>query len=123
MHEISLLYKILECVRAAAEENHVRRVKFIELELGELSGILPAFLEQYFKPVAETDPLFTGAELNIKSIPGAGLCAECGSSYPIEDLGLPCPTCGSRNVRIMSGREIAVRNILVETDGGEEDHA
>lgn len=116
MHEMGLLYKIISSVRTAAEENHVRRIKSIELDIGELSGILPVFLQHYFIPFTQEDPLFYCAELVINSIEGTGFCGKCRKIHPITGFGMPCPGCGSMDVRIVSGREVTIRNILVETD-------
>lgn len=114
MHELGVLRKILECVRTAAEANRVRRVRAVELEIGEASGVLPEFIERCYRPAVENDPLFEGSELIVTSIPTEARCAECGSSRRISGLDLTCPECGAA-MRVVRGRELAVRNILVET--------
>lgn len=125
MHEMGLLHKIVMSVRTAATENNVSHIEAIELDIGELSGILPVFLRFYFEPFTRNDPLFHGTELVINSIPGTGFCTKCQKTHPITNFGLPCPHCGSMDVRIASGREVIIRNILVKTGEGaeeEEDH-
>lgn len=116
MHEIGVLYKMLEQVENVAKEHHVRRVKKIEIELGELCGMLPVFFEQYYEPATENKELFKGSELTIRNIPGEGLCTDCNTLYNVMRFEGQCPKCKSRNKKIISGRDFVVKNILVETD-------
>lgn len=116
MHEIGVLYKMLEQVEKVAEANNVKRVKSIEIELGELSGMLPVFFEQYYKPATENKPIFKDSELIIKTIPGEGLCLECNTLYNIMKFEGQCPKCKSRNKKVLGGRDFVVKNILVETE-------
>ena len=116
MHEIGVLYKMLEQVESVAKENHVRRVKKIEIELGELCGMLPVFFEQYYEPATENKELFKGSELVIRNIPGEGLCTDCNTLYNVMRFEGQCPKCRSRNKKIISGRDFVVKNILVETE-------
>lgn len=116
MHEISVLYKMLDQVEAVARENNVKRIKSIEIEIGELCGMLPYFFEQYYEPATENKELFKGSELIIKSIPGEGLCFECNSLYNVMRFEGKCPKCGSRNKKIISGRDFVVKNIMAETE-------
>ena len=116
MHEIGVLYKMLEQVESVAKENHVRRVKKIEIELGELCGMLPVFFEQYYEPATENKELFKGSELVIRNIPGEGLCTDCNTLYNVMRFEGQCPKCKSRNKKIISGRDFVVKNILVETE-------
>jgi len=115
MHEISVLYKMLDQVEAVARENNVNHIKSIEIELGELSGMLPYFFEQYYGPATENKELFKGSELVIKSIPGEGLCSDCNSLYNVMRFEGRCPKCGSRNKKVISGRELLIKNIVAET--------
>ncbi len=111
MHEISVLYKMLDQVEAVARDNNVKHIQSIEIEIGELSGMLPYFFEQYYEPATENKELFKGSELIIKSIPGEGLCSECKSLYNVMRFEGKCPKCGSRNKKIISGRDFMIKNI------------
>lgn len=116
MHEIGVLYKMLDQVEAVANENNVRKVKSIEIELGELSGMLPYFFEQYYDVATENKPLFKDSKLIIKPIPGEGLCLDCDTLYNVMRCEGICPKCKSRNKKILGGRDFIVKNILVEND-------
>ena len=122
MHESALLMKIIQTVQTAASKNQVRHIKAIELDIGELSGVLPIFLKQYFTPFTKDDELFHQAELIIHSVPGTGLCQSCQQTFHLTGWDAACPHCGSRQILLLSGREITIRNILVETDNRKDKH-
>jgi hydrogenase nickel incorporation protein HypA/HybF len=44
--------------------------------------------------------------------PGIGHCRECDSDISLPDLILLCP-CGSADVEVISGRELAIESIEV----------
>ena len=120
MHEIGVLYKMLEQVEEVAKENHVKKVKSIEIELGELSGMLPIFFEQYYSIVTENKPLFHESALIINEIPGEGLCLDCHTLYNIMKNEGKCPKCKSRNKKVLGGRDFVVKNIMVEEQDSAE---
>lgn len=117
MHELSLLQKIVACVEDACEQNGVKHVAAVELEVGELTGMLPFFLKQYFKPFTETNPLFAGAGLVVDTVPERLRCRACGKVFPSASIRAQCPVCCSLGTEVVSGREIIVRNIVTETIG------
>ena len=112
MHEIGALYKMLEQVEAVAKANHVKQIKAIVIDLGELSGMLPVFLEKYYPAATENKELFKGSELIINIIKGE-LCLECHSLYNIMQHEGMCPRCKSRNKKVLGGRDFVLKNILI----------
>jgi len=116
MHEIGILYKMLEQVEAVAKANNVKRIKAIVVDLGELSGVLPVFFEQYYPAATESKELFKGAELIINKIPGQGLCLDCNTMYNIMRFEGACPKCKSRNKKVLGGKDFVIKSILIETD-------
>lgn len=114
MHEIGVLYKMLSKVETVARQNHVKRIKSIEIELGELSGMLPVFFEQYYIPATANKELFKDSKLIIKEIPGEGLCLDCNTLYNIMKHEGECPKCKSRRKKILGGRDFVVKNIVVD---------
>ncbi len=121
MHEIAVLSKIISRVRAAAEAARVTRVRAIELELGELTGLMPVFFRHYYAPVTANDPLFRGSELIITTVPGLLRCVSCGASFAPAGAAWCCPHCGGQ-AQIERGRELIIKNITVETDETGDEH-
>ena len=115
MHEISVLHHALNTIEDAAREDNARRVSKIVLEVGELTGILPSVFETFFPMLIEDRPLFQDAELVVAVRPGRGLCDDCNNMYNVFKNEGICPSCKSRNKTIISGTELVIREITVET--------
>lgn len=112
MHEIGALTEAVKMAQAAAEENGVERIASILLEVGELSGILPVFLEKYYPIVIEDKELFKDSQLQIEQVPGRGLCLDCQSVYNIMRFEGVCPKCGSRSKKVLSGQDFILKSIV-----------
>lgn len=111
MHEIGALHKAVKLVDRIARENKVQKVKYITLEIGELSGFLPVFFEKYFPVVAEEFPVVKDAELKMNIIKGQALCNECQTLYNVIKNEGCCPKCKSRDKEILGGQQFLVKDI------------
>jgi len=110
MHEMSITQGIVEiCERHA----NGRRVLSLDVEIGELSGIVPEAVEFCFEACSR-DTLLEGARLNIFRIPGSGVCQQCGATTPLTVIFGACQQCGGYQVALQSGEEMRVREIEVE---------
>lgn len=112
MHEISVLYEMVEMAEEIAVKNNVKRIESISVEVGELSGILPVFLEKYYPVVIENREILKGSTMLIQNVPGQALCRECQSLYNVMKNEGKCPRCQSRNKTILGGREFVLKNIM-----------
>ena len=111
MHEIGTLYEVIKCVEHVALENHAKKVEFIGLDVGELSGMMPLFFERYYPIVIEDKPLFDGSYLKITESQGEGVCNDCGTHYNVRANEGFCPACRSRDKRILSGQELLITEV------------
>ena len=110
MHEMAITEGIIElCLQHAG----VRRVRSIDVEIGDLSSVVPEAIEFCFEACSR-DTLLEGATLNLFKIAGLGECLECGATFPMAELFEPCSTCGSNRVTIIAGEELRVREIEVD---------
>ena len=57
MHEISVLTKAVDLAESVAKDNGIDRIRYITLEVGELTGYVPVFFEKYFPIVTENRPV------------------------------------------------------------------
>jgi len=109
MHEMSITQGIIDlCLQHAGG----RRIMSLEVEIGELSNVVPEAIEFCFEACSR-DTLLEDARLVINRIPGKGLCQECGAETPMTELFAACSSCGSCQVRITAGEEMRVREIEV----------
>ena len=113
MHEVSLCQGILDIVRDQAAANGFARVRCIRLAIGTLSHVEPDAIEFCFDAVAR-GTVAEGARLEIERPPGQAWCAPCGRTVSIATRFDPCPDCGSHQVLVVGGEELAVRELEVE---------
>ncbi len=73
MHELGVLRNAIRTVSNVAEQNHIQRIQFITLEVGEQSSFVPAFFEKLYPAAIDSLPLFADSELKLVSVPGTGL--------------------------------------------------
>jgi len=111
MHEIGALYEAVKIAERVAIENGAKQVKLLSLTVGELSGYLPYFFEEYFPIVVEGNPMFEDTKLVIDTVKGEALCNECESLYNVMKNEGKCPKCGSRDKTILGGQEFKVESI------------
>jgi len=110
MHEMAITQGIIDlCLEHAGN----RRIRSLEVEIGELSSVVPEAIEFCFE-ACSLDTLMEGARLAIIRIPGCGRCEECGRETPLSELYDSCSHCGSNRVTIMTGEEMRVREIEVD---------
>ncbi len=110
MHEMSITQGIIDiCEQHAAG----KRVLSLDVEIGELSSVVPEAIEFCFEACSK-GTLLEGARLNIIRIPGKGHCQDCGAETPLSAVFGACAQCGSYRVTIVSGEEMRVREIEVD---------
>ena len=113
MHELSLANGILDIIRAEQEKNGFARVLEVSLKVGEYSGIVPRCLEEFF-PIAAEGTAAEKARLAIEVLPAVFRCPDCGFSGRPDREHACCPQCGGERIRMISGREFYVENLVVE---------
>ena len=73
MHELGILRQLVGVVRKTADKNRIRAIKFITLEVGDESGVVPYYMEKLFPVAVDAVPLLKNAELRIRMVCGRGL--------------------------------------------------
>jgi hydrogenase nickel incorporation protein HypA/HybF len=113
MHEFSIAVNIVDIAIEHAEKANARRVNEVELEIGELSGVVYDAMETAME-AAIKGTLLDGAEVKIIRIGGRGLCSGCGKEFEIANLFDPCPWCGAFNPEVVAGKELRITSINVD---------
>lgn len=119
MHELGLVNYVVKQVSRIAEENGVRRICSVTLEFGEVSGIVPSYLYDYWEWYKKKFPLFEGAKLLCETIPAVTWCDDCKTKYPTVKYGRTCPRCGNGKTWLLQGNEMNIKQIEVEDEEGE----
>jgi len=105
---------LLEIALRHAREAQAGRITDLYLVIGELSSVIDESVQFYWDIICE-GTLAEGATLHFRRIPAAMACQECSETYDPK-VDLTCPTCGSSNVRIVSGQEFYLEAIDVNTE-------
>ncbi|MFE5912597.1 hydrogenase maturation nickel metallochaperone HypA [Streptomyces wedmorensis] len=111
MHEMSLAVAVVDQVEAAATSRGAVGVSSIELDVGELAGVVADALAFCFE-LACAGTVVEGAELITRTVPGTARCAPCAEDWAV---GMPprllCPGCGGAADELVSGRELRIREV------------
>ena len=114
MHELGLVFQMAKVVEGAlAAEEDVTAIDTVVVEIGEISSVVPHYFEACFPAAADRCPLFAGAKLVIDRIPAVARCRGCGSQFPVVENEGYCPSCGSFDKDILSGREFNIKEVTV----------
>ncbi len=110
MHELGVVIEVVKTVEEFARENRVTRIGALVLQIGELSSIVPRYVEECY-PAAVEGTLLEGTELRIEVLPGNVRC-ECGRVYRLLASEKVCPSCGGGRWELLGGREFLIKEIL-----------
>jgi hydrogenase nickel incorporation protein HypA/HybF len=112
MHELSIAQNILEIVRDALPQGH-GNVSSVKVRIGDMAGVVPDSLTFCFSALTAGTPL-QGASLDIERVPLKARCRACGGDNVLGEFIFVCPSCGSNELQLLSGRELEVAAIEVE---------
>lgn len=111
MHELGIVYEVINIVDGFAKENQLKRVDKIVLEVGQLSQAIPRFLEEcYPAAVSETD--YEDTKLEIIVLPANAKCKTCNEVYNIIDHSKICPECQGDEYELVSGQEFNIKEVV-----------
>ena len=113
MHELGIVFHVIDMVEKAAAENNAEAVASVTLELGEVSGVIPHELTSCWNWAVKKTERMDGAGLVIETIPAVTFCEDCGQTYPTVPQGKICPHCGSGKTYLTQGNEIQLKEITV----------
>ena len=112
MHEIGIVRQLIRTVTDFAAENGVRDIREVVVDCGELSLVIPEYVEELF-PVAAKDSILKDAKLTINMVPGLAECEDCDEIFNVIEHKGYCPNCGSFDKTVLSGKEFTIREIVV----------
>ena len=115
MHEIGVVKQVVRTVEDFAKENDITEVSEIVLDIGELSLIIPKYVEDIY-PIATEGSILENAKLIMNVIPGMAECDECDEIFNVIEHEGYCPNCGSFEKEILSGKDFLIREIHVPED-------
>ena len=90
MHELGIVFHIIDTVEQVGRENGVTQVRCVTLDVGQM---------------------LRGARLQIEPVHAVTLCDACGKTYDTVPQGRTCPYCGSGDTHLLQGNACSIREI------------
>ena len=108
MHEFSVASQIIQRALEVAKEKKARRIKSIELAVGELSMLGEEQLKFWLKEMLNKKEIAKGIKIKVNSVKAVVKCKKCGREMQQKDkcqcrpwlcfgcceCGLDCDLCG-----------------------------
>ncbi len=116
MHELGLVFEIVKTIENVVSDQEIPSVDTVVLDVGELSGVIPIYLEECWPAAIDKRPYFKDTKLKLNVIPGMAKCHECGEVFNVIAFEGFCPKCKSFDKDVLSGREFMIKEILVPED-------
>ena len=115
MHEIGIVRQLIRTVTDFAAEHEIRDIREVVVDCGELSLVIPEYLEELY-PVVAKDSILRDAKLTIHMVPGLAECEACDEIFNVVEYKGYCPNCGSFEKTVLSGKEFSIREIVVPNE-------
>ncbi len=109
MHELSVVIETFDLLEEIMKEQNLKKVTAVNIECGELSGILPDYFEECWN-VARQEGVFNNTQLNLIRIPAVARCT-CGTEYEMLKNSRICPKCSKSDYKVIRGREFNILSI------------
>ncbi|MBP3713028.1 MAG: hydrogenase maturation nickel metallochaperone HypA [Bacilli bacterium] len=113
MHELGIVFSVIQQVEKAAKENDVKKVKKVTLEVGEVSTIVPSYFEDCWKWSIKKSEVMNECELEMIIIKAGTYCEDCGKTYSTTQYGKKCPYCGSEKTYLYTGKDVVIKSLEV----------
>ncbi len=115
MHEIGVVREVVKTVLRYVEEHNVKEVSEIVVDIGELSLIVPKYVEDLYPACVAGTPL-EDTKLIINITPGLAICNDCDEIFNVVENKGCCPKCNSFDKDVLSGRDFMIKQIHVPED-------
>jgi hydrogenase nickel incorporation protein HypA/HybF len=113
MHEMTIAMSIVEILCNKAAEENAKRINYVLLNIGSLSGVMTDALEFCFE-AATKNTIAEGAELKINHINGKAVCKNCNKEFKLKTDFSSCPSCDDFNFEIIEGKELNIKSFNID---------
>lgn len=114
MHELGIVFYIIDECKKVAAENDVKHIRSVTVEIGEVSGVIPSYFKDVWKWAVNREELTHDCELKLIILQGISYCETCGKTLPTVEYGKKCPHCGSDKTYLVTGQETSIKEMEVD---------
>jgi hydrogenase nickel incorporation protein HypA/HybF len=111
LHELGVVIDVIKTVENFAKENGVTKIDTLVLQIGELSSMIPKYIEECY-PAAVDGTSMQDTKLKIEILPGNAFCKECNKVFNVIENNGKCPKCQRKEWDLLSGREFMIKEII-----------
>lgn len=111
MHELGVVFEVVRTVLDFAEKNGVTKIEKVVLQIGELSSMIPKYIEACY-PAAVDRTLMQDTKLEIEILPGNVICKSCNLVFNLLEHHGKCPDCLNGYWELLSGKEFMIKEIV-----------
>ena len=111
LHELGVVIEVIKTVENFAKINQLKRIETLVLQIGELSSMIPRYIEALY-PAAVEGTLLQETKLKIEILPGNAICKKCRGVFNILENNSKCSNCGCEDWELLSGREFMIKEII-----------
>ena len=122
MHELGIVFYVIDACEKLAKENNVKVVKKATLEVGEVSTVVPSLFKDCFEWAKKRTETMKNCDLDFIVIKGVTYCTNCKKTYSTTKYGKECPHCHSTETYLLTGNDVKIKSIEVE-DNEDNDKA
>ncbi len=113
MHELGVVFHVIDECEKIAEQNKVNHIDSVTIELGTVSGVIDKYLVDCWNWAVSKHENMTKCELKIEKIKAITHCEDCGKDYNTIIYGKTCPHCQSSNTYLLQGNEFTIKEMEV----------
>ena len=111
MHELGIVFHIIETIEDVAKEQELTKVSSVTVQVGEVSTVIPEYLVDCWKWAVKKTEILKDSELIHEPIEAITYCEDCEQTYRTVDFGKICPYCKSENTYLLVGNEVQIKEI------------
>lgn len=113
MHEMSIAVNIVDIICQKADAENASKINSVDLEIGELAGIMIDSLEFCFEAACK-NTIAENAKLIINKIEAEAFCKSCSKIFNMKSDFSPCPTCNDFDYEIVTGKELSIKSFNID---------
>jgi len=115
VHEMSMAISIIDIAISEAEKAQARTISEIEVEVGQLAGVMPESLSFCLEAAARST-IAESAAFTLIQVQGKGHCLTCQREVMISEFPAQCGACEGFGISITAGTELKIRSISINED-------
>jgi hydrogenase nickel incorporation protein HypA/HybF len=114
VHELAVAQALVEQVDAVIDQHGATLASQIRVRIGPLAGVVPELLATSF-PLAAAGSRMQHATLEFSHAPIQVHCQTCGAETEAAMNRLICGACGDWHTQVISGDELLLESVELET--------